>query len=122
MNADGNYQAVIPGHSSRDVIQFYVEGQDGQGAVSMYPPKGPESRALYQVEDGRGPSTEIDSFRMVMMDPDNDDMFRNYNLMSNDYRGTTLIHNDNVFYDVEVAFDRQPIYPPKEWIQDSNES
>ncbi|MDG2381281.1 MAG: lamin tail domain-containing protein [Pirellulaceae bacterium] len=94
------YSAVIPGHSSGDIIQFYVEARDGQDAASMYPASGPESRALFQVDDGRGPMTEIDRFRMIMMELDNKDMFRSYNLMSNAVRGITLVHNDTVFYDV----------------------
>ena len=102
LNAAGNYQAEIPGHEGGDIIQFYVEGQDSQGAVSMYPAEGPDSRALYQVDDGRSPSTPIDSYRMIMTDPDNDDLFSNVNRMSNDFKGITLIHNDTVYYDVEA--------------------
>ncbi|MCA9212919.1 MAG: lamin tail domain-containing protein, partial [Planctomycetales bacterium] len=103
MNDAGNYQAVIPGHESGDIVQFYVEGQDGQGAVSTFPAEGADSRALIQVDDGRGPRTQIDSFRMIMMSGDDRDMFINYNLMSNDLKGITLVHNnETVFYDVEA--------------------
>ncbi len=99
LNDDGKYKAVIPGHESGDIVQFYVEAEDGRGTSSMYPARGPDSRALFQVDDGRGPRTAIDAFRMIMMDADHDDMVRNVNLMSNKFRGITLVHDGISYYD-----------------------
>ncbi len=101
--ADGVYSATIPGQSSGQVVQFYVEGTDAQGAVSTFPAAGPESRALYQVNDGRTTNRPVETFRIVMLDSDNDELFRNVNKMSNNYVGGTLIvGNHTAFHDVGV--------------------
>ncbi len=102
VGADGAYQSSIPGFDAGDVIQFYVQATDDLGATSVYPARGPDSRALYQVEDGTGPSTAIDRLRIVMMNDDYRDLFSSVNMMSNWYKPITLVHNDNVFYDVNV--------------------
>ena len=51
-------------------MQFYVEATDSTGLASTFPAAGEDSRALYQVDDGRGPNSEIDSFRLVMLRDD----------------------------------------------------
>ncbi len=104
MTADstGLYRAEIPPHDSGAIVQFYVESVDAQGASSTYPAAGPESRALYQVEDGKGPQTPIDRFRLVLMDQERSDLYRSTNVMSNWYLPMTLIHNDTAYYDVDV--------------------
>lgn len=102
-SGSGAYTATIPGQSSGRVIQFYVEGQDGLGATSTYPAAGPDSRALYQVDDGRGPSQPIESLRIVMLGSDNSRLFSSVNKMSNNYVGGTLIRGgEEAFYDVGV--------------------
>ena len=45
-DGQGQWSAEIAGRSQGDIVQFYVEGTDGLGAVSLYPPAGPDSRAL----------------------------------------------------------------------------
>ena len=111
MTTDGSglYSGKIPGHSSGKVIQFYVSGVDTEGALSTYPAAGAESRALYKVDDGKGPGNRpMDTFRMVMLDADNDSLFRpiNSNEMSNDFAGGTIIHTGSfgakAFYDIDI--------------------
>ena len=99
---DGHFQGTIPAHASVRVVQFYVEGQDTLGTVSTFPAAGADSRALYQVDNGRGPDTAIDKLRIVMLRADNQSMMSSVNRMSNHFRPTTLVHNDRAFYDVSV--------------------
>ena len=101
--SDGVYSATIPGQSSGQVVQFYVEGTDSQGAVSTFPAAGPESRALYEVNDGQTTSRPIETFRIVLLASDNSQLFSNLNKMSNNYVGGTLIvGNHKAFYDIGV--------------------
>ena len=85
------------------MVQFYVRGQDALGAISTYPAAGANSRALYQVNDGQGPTTAIDSIRIIMLPADSNNLYVNTNLMSNQDVGATVIYNNKeVFYDVGV--------------------
>lgn len=101
--ADGVYTATIPGQPSSTVVQFFVYGQDGQGAISMFPAAGPQSRALYQVQDGRGTTTPIDTIRLVLVSADSSTLYADVNESSNNYVGCTVIRNaDEAYYDVGV--------------------
>lgn len=97
------YTATIPGQSSGQVIQFYVQGVDALGAASAFPAAGPNSRALYEVNDGQATNRPIETFRIVLLGSDNSDLFSQVNRMSNNYVGGTLIvGNHTAFYDVGV--------------------
>ncbi|MCP4191793.1 MAG: hypothetical protein GY768_14355 [Planctomycetaceae bacterium] len=98
----GMYEAVIPPHESGTVVQFYVEGRDGAGVISTFPATGADSHALYQVEDNITPKSPIDRFRIVMRDDQYDLLFDTTNRMSNQVRGITLVHNNDVFYDIKT--------------------
>jgi hypothetical protein len=102
-DSTGLYTAAIPGQSTNDRIQFYVEGRDSLGAISTYPAEGRGSRAMYQV-DSNGQETQrpVDTFRMVLRRTDENAMFGNrYQQMTNLLRGATLIFNgETAFYDV----------------------
>ena len=113
---DGHFQGTIPAHASVRVVQFYVEGQDTLGTVSTFPAAGADSRALYQVDNGRGPDTAIDKLRIVMLRADNQSMMSSVNRMSNHFRPTTLVHNDRAFYDVERAAGRKSMDSPEQWL------
>ncbi len=102
--SDGRYQATVPPQTAGTIVQFYVQAEDGQGVASMYPAEGPDSRALYQVDDGKGPSTPIDKVRLVVMRAEHDKLFANTNRMSNWRLPMTLIYNDEAFYDAGVRF------------------
>lgn len=105
MQATGGsgYRGTIPGSDARDVVQFFVEGTDALGAISTWPRDGRDSRALYQVEDGRAADTGLRNFRIVMTPDDASLLHSEVELMSNDRVGTTIIVNESeVYYDAGV--------------------
>jgi len=100
---DGLYEATIPGQAARDVVQFYVSGSDGAGAVSTYPAAGANSRALWRVQDGLAATNGLDNVRFVMTDADFEFMLTEIERMSNERLGATVFFNESeVFYDVGV--------------------
>ncbi len=115
-DAAGVYSGTIPRQNAGRVVQFYVESRDDLGAVSTMPAAGPDSRVLYQVDDGRNPNRPIDNIRIVLMAADNRTLVppgtRNNDArnMSNQYAPGTMIHtlrdgNElryKAFYDVGV--------------------
>ncbi len=97
----GRYQAAIPGNSSAAVVQFYVQGQDGLGATSTFPAAGPDSRALYQVNNGKTTSLLIDMIHLVMLPGDTTFITDATTLLSNKFQGATLtVNHQEVYYDV----------------------
>ncbi|MCA9246007.1 MAG: lamin tail domain-containing protein [Planctomycetales bacterium] len=103
LEADGFYRARLPGQAASTVVQFYVEARDTLGAVSHFPAAGPDSRALYQVNDSRGTTRPVDTVRVVMLETDHAAMFSQTERMSNFYRGITLIRNgEEAFYNAAV--------------------
>jgi len=100
---DGKYSGIIPGRSSSSKIQFYVQGQDALGAVSTFPDKGRDSRAMIRVQDGQRTTTPIDTVRIIMTTAETDALFDTTKIKSDELRGATVVHNDReVFYDVGV--------------------
>lgn len=99
----GVFSGSIPTQSSASVVQFYVRSVDFNGAFSMCPQDGSDSRALYQVEDGRAATNGLDNLRIVMTAQDDAWIHADINLMSNDRIGATVISNEEeIFYDVGV--------------------
>ena len=99
----GQYSGAIPGQSAATIVQFYVEGVDGNGGVSAFPHDGPASRALYTVEDGMAGDFGNHNFRIVMTTADADRLHEETNVMSNARIGATLIYDESqVYYDVGV--------------------
>ncbi len=101
-NALGAYEGQIPGHDSGQIVQFYAEATDSLGATSTFPAEGPESGALLQVADGKGPLTPIDTFRIIIRQDDLDRLYERTNRMSNWFLPITLVHNQTPYYDVSV--------------------
>ncbi|MEX0643385.1 MAG: lamin tail domain-containing protein, partial [Pirellulales bacterium] len=102
---NGLYTGTIPGQAAGVSVQFYVQGEDIPGAISMFPAAGPNSRAMYEVNDGIGPTTAIDSIRIVARASETgvDGLLAATNLMSNQNIGATIIYNNSeVFYDVGI--------------------
>jgi hypothetical protein len=84
-------------------VQFYVEATDGAGAVSMFPSAGPDSRALYKVQDGMAGSGPGHNLRIIMTPTDTAFPHEPTNVMSNDRMGATIISEErDVFYDAGV--------------------
>ncbi len=106
LGADGKHVGTIPGQSAGAVVQFYVEGTDGLGAVSTYPADGRDSRALYQVADGRaslGGANDVHNVRLVMTPNDANLLHAPTNAMSNDRIGATVVYDERtIYYDVGV--------------------
>jgi hypothetical protein len=102
----GAYQQFtgsIPGAAAGAVVQFYVQAMDGQGAISVYPASGTNSRALYQVDDGRALLSLANNMRIIMTPVDADYLLRSTNLMSNGKIGATFIwQEEEVYYDAGI--------------------
>ena len=101
-NVLGTYEGQIPGHGSGQIVQFYAEATDSLGATATFPADGPDSGALFQVADGKGPLTPIDTFRIIIRQEELDRLYERTNRMSNWYIPITLVHNQTPFYDVDV--------------------
>ena len=99
--AGGLFTASVPGQPAGTVVPFYVEARDGLGAVSTFPAAGPDSRALYKVEDGLAPAGALHNFRVIMTSVDATLLHANTNKMSNGLLGTTVVYDEaEVYYDV----------------------
>ena len=99
----GVYAGVIPPQAAASVVQFYIQATDQQGAATMYPPAGPESRALYRVQDGLAATNGLHNFRIVMTAQDDAWLHTEINVMSNDRVGATVIYDEaEIFYEVGV--------------------
>jgi hypothetical protein len=95
------YSASLPGRAAGAVVQFYLEGADTPGAVSWQPAAGPNSRALYKVDDGLAATNGLHNVRLVTLTADADRLHRQVNLMSNERIGCTMIYDEReIFYDV----------------------
>jgi len=100
-NGGGHYTGTIPGYSSGSIIQFYVEGTDGNGAQSTFPADGRDSRALYKVNTSA--SNSINSLQIIMLDSESSFLHVNTNTFSNDRVGATVIdETGKIYYDVNT--------------------
>jgi hypothetical protein len=107
--SQGVHSATIPGLAAATVVQFYVEGKDTRGALSHFPAAGPESRALYIVDDGRGTDLPVHQLRLVMKEADFEFMFDSLNLISNERLGcSVLVDNREYIYNTGVRLKGSP--------------
>jgi hypothetical protein len=99
----GRHEASIPGQAAGTVVQFYVEATDGLGATSMFPAAGPDSRALYKVDDGLAATNGQHNFRIVVTNAERDFIHLPIEVMSNDRVGATIIdREEDIYYDVKL--------------------
>lgn len=111
--AGGKYSANIPGQSASAIVQFYVEAMDAPGATATAPAGGTASRALYKVQDNRANLATLHNVRIVMTPADVTALHANANLMSNGYRGATVITNESdICYDAGVHLRGSPYGRP----------
>jgi len=96
--AGGAYSGQIPGQSAGAVVQFYLTGADSMGAMESFPPAGPDSRALYKVDDGLAATNGWQNFRIIMTAADSTFQHRSIEVMSNDRLGATIIDRENDIY------------------------
>jgi hypothetical protein len=97
------YSGTIPGRAASALVQFYIEAEDGLGAVSFNPAGGRASRALYRVNDNQANLTRLHNLRILMTATDAAAMHAATNVMSNGDWGATIIHDEReVFYDAGI--------------------
>ena len=102
-DSEGFWHGSIPGQGRAAVVQFYVEGVDEKGEASYFPPRGPDSRALYKVQDGLARLGALHNVRIIMTPGDMSLLYRDTNVMSNEYLGGTVVYDEKeVFYDIGV--------------------
>jgi hypothetical protein len=102
LDLNGRYAATIEGQEAGRVLQFYAESVDASGQRTMYPLAGSDSRALLQVDDGRGTREQLAPFRMIMLQQDVTHLHRSTNSLSNQRLGATVVSGDDVYYNVGV--------------------
>ncbi len=101
--ADDLYTAQIPGQSAAFVVQFYTEATDGLGATATFPAAGPDSRALYKVNDGLAATNGQHNFRIVVTNAERDFIHEPIQVMSNDrIRATIIDREEDVYYNVKL--------------------
>ena len=99
----GRFEGTIPGQAAASIVQFYAEGTDSLGGVSDFPAEGPQSRALYKVQDNQAATLQAHNFRIIMTPADTALLLTTTNLLSNDRIGATVVYKESeVFYDVGV--------------------
>ncbi len=100
---DSRYTAVIPPQANHAVVQFYVAARDTLNVQTSLPAKGPNSRALYKVDNAFSIDPLRRDFRFIMTPADADFLHLDTNLLSNNRLGTTVVYNNkDVYYDVAV--------------------
>ena len=101
MQQEGDtYIASIPARTAGTVVQFYIEAEDGAGALSFYPGAGPASRALYKVNDNQNLSSRLHNVRLIMLPAEAAALHAETNVMSNGRSGVTVVYDESeVFYD-----------------------
>lgn len=109
LDESGWFLGILPGQGENSVIQFYVRATDVTGAVSTFPAKGEESRALIRIGDGGVTERAENNLRLIMLEADADDMHTQIHAVSNFRWGGTAIYGDrSVYYDVGVRLRSAP--------------
>ena len=97
------YLGTIPGQSSAQIVQFYVQAVDGANATSYYPSAGAASRALYVVQDNQTSLKPVHHVRLIMLPSEVTRLHDNPNVMNNALeRGTVLYNEQRAFYDAGI--------------------
>ena len=99
----GLWSAELDGQPAGAVVQFYIEGEDAAGAKSTFPAAGPDSNALYIVDDGLATGNGRHNLRILMTPENSAWLHDELNLMSNGRVGATVVYDEGeVFYDVGI--------------------
>ncbi|MCX8157103.1 MAG: lamin tail domain-containing protein, partial [Verrucomicrobiae bacterium] len=104
MSAQGErYAGVIPGGTVGDIVQFYVRATDAQGAVAYCPAAGPDSGALFAVEDGQAEFARGHNLRVLLTPANRELLHAATNVMSNDRLPGTIIYDEyRPYYDCGI--------------------
>jgi hypothetical protein len=101
LGPNGLYVGSIPGYPAGTVVQFYVRAVDGLGVAATFPARGPNSGALYKVDDGQAQGSPGHTFRILTTPANAALLHADTNLMSNDNLPATLVYDERVaYYDV----------------------
>ncbi|MFM1769705.1 MAG: hypothetical protein RJA22_2234 [Verrucomicrobiota bacterium] len=99
----------IPGGAAGDVVQFYVRAVDGLGAAAMFPALGPDSGALYKVNDGQANLALSHNVRVIVTPAIANVMHgtaqgvNQTNVMSNELFPCTIVYDETrPYYDCAV--------------------
>jgi hypothetical protein len=103
LNADGLYEAILPGRSASTVVQFYIQGSDGMGAISTFPQAGPNSRALFRVASGIAPNPDLHNLTILTTAADRMFLGTDIYVMGDQEVGATVVYDNEVFYDVGLS-------------------
>ena len=98
-----SYSATLASFPAGTLVQFYVEATDSLGASSTFPARGPNSRALFKVSEGKALMPQLHRVALLMLPADAESLHAPTNVMSNGELGLTVVHDEReVFYDVGV--------------------
>jgi len=99
----GVYTGTLPGQKAGAVMRFYVASCDTLGQQAYAPAEGPDSRALFQVQDNKAADAPSHTVRVLMTQEDAQWMHEEVNQLSNHRLGATVIYKErDVYYDVKV--------------------
>ena len=99
----------IPGHPNNTLLHFYVEAKDSEGAISWFPSKGPDSRALLRVGMPRLGKRSLNDLRLLIWPEEHDFMRLPQHAVSNARVGGTLIVNgEDYHFDAGVRLRSSP--------------
>jgi hypothetical protein len=99
----GGLEGTIPGQAAGALVQFHADAEDGLGAVASFPARGPQSRALYRVQDNQAVLGRVHNVRILMTAADTNLLHLETNVMSNERLGATIVVDEkDVFYDCGV--------------------
>jgi hypothetical protein len=102
-NAAGVWEAQLEGQGAGTLVQFYIEAVDTRGLTTMFPAAGPDSRAIYRVDDGLAATNGLHNLRILLTPADSAWLHDDVNLMSDDAIGATVVYDEReIFYDVGV--------------------
>ncbi len=100
---NGIYSGTIPGQVASALVQFYVRGTDGLGAVSTFPANGTNSAAFYRVFDGAANLAALHNIRILLSPANVALLHATTNVMSNEVLPCTVIYDERkAYYDMGV--------------------
>ena len=99
----GAFSADIPGGNAGDIVQFYVAATDTPGATAAFPAAGPDSGALYMVDDGQANLELAHNFRIILSPANRDLLHAFTNVQSNaKLPGTVVWDEQRAYYNAGI--------------------
>jgi Lamin Tail Domain/Concanavalin A-like lectin/glucanases superfamily/CotH kinase protein len=99
LGADGRHSATIPAQAAGALVQFYVRGTDGLGAIADFPAGGTKGGAFYRVGNNDTDLTGLRGNLRVLISPESETaLFLATNRMSNDTFPATIIEDERIVY------------------------